>query len=455
MTKTDATSALKIETNDIEPIPEADRHGSPWHAFAVWTSANLEYATIFVGIISVLFFGLSFPLAVAALVLGNLLGTITHGWFSSWGPKAGIPQMVLNRSAFGRQGNWLPAGLTAVTATVGWFAVNSLSGAFALKTLTGLDIRVTLALIVTVQIVVALFGHNLIQLYERIALFALGAVFVVAAFVIFSQAHFDAAPLDGGKFSDLAGFTLAASAAYGYTAGWTPYATDYTRYFASNTNARRVGWAAGLGMFWSTSFLMIMGAAFVTIFPTGFAPSDAIVNLYHQLGSVLGALVMIAIGLGAVAANVVNIYSGAMSALALGLKVGQNARRAIVAGVASILGTTVAYISIADLGHSYENFLLVIAYWVAPWLGIVAADRWVRRGTDVAKVALSGQENAAGVIAFVVGTVASIYLFSNQVMYTGILAKALPIGDLTPVAGFVLGAALYLVLFPNFGSKLK
>lgn len=454
MTQTpNAAKAIAIETNDIEPIPAADRHGSAWHLFAVWTSANLEYATIFVGIISVLFFGLSFPLAVAALVLGNLAGSLTHGWFSSWGPKAGVPQMILNRTAFGKFGNILPAGLTAITATVGWFAVNSLSGAFALKTLTGLDISITLLIIVVVQIVVAMFGHNLIQLYERVALFVLGAIFVVAAIVIFSQANFNAAPLDGGTFPDFIGFTLAASAAYGYTAGWTPYATDYTRYLPSATSAKRVGLAAGVGMFWSTTFLMVMGAAFVTIFPKGFAPADAIVELYKTLGPVLGALVMLAIAFGAVAANVLNVYSGAMSALAIGLNVGVKARRAIVAVVASVLGTTVAFMSIKDLGHSYEGFLLVIAYWVAPWLGIVATDKLLRRGQDLATVAAEGRENFAGVIAFVLATVLSIFFFSNQVMYTGYFAKTFPIGDLTPVVGFVLGAAIYAIAFKALKVK--
>ena len=37
--------------------------------------------------------------------------------------------MVLSRLAFGYWGNALPAGLNSVTAGIGWFAVNSVSGA--------------------------------------------------------------------------------------------------------------------------------------------------------------------------------------------------------------------------------------------------------------------------------------------------------------------------------------
>jgi nucleobase:cation symporter-1, NCS1 family len=52
---------------------------------------------------------------------------------SQQGPIYEVPKMVLSRLGFGYWGNVLPAGLNAVTAGVGWFAVNSVSGAFALN----------------------------------------------------------------------------------------------------------------------------------------------------------------------------------------------------------------------------------------------------------------------------------------------------------------------------------
>jgi hypothetical protein len=50
-----------------------------------------------------------------------------------------------------------------------------------------------------------------------------------------------------------------------------------------------------------------------------------------------------------------------------------------------------------------------------------------------------------------VGLVVSVVLFSNQAKYVGPVPKALPdAGDLTPVVGFVLAAALYAVLYRAF-----
>jgi purine-cytosine permease-like protein len=47
----------------------------------------------------------------------------------------------------------------------------------------------------------------------------------------------------------------------------------------------------------------------------------------------------------------------------------------------------------------------------------------------------------------IVGAAVSIFLFSNQAIYTGPLPKALPqLGDLTFLVGFVLSAVVYYLL---------
>jgi NCS1 family nucleobase:cation symporter-1 len=106
--------------------------------------------------------------------------------------------------------------------------------------------------------------------------------------------------------------------------------------------------------------------------------------------------------------------------------------------------------------ESYENFLLVIAYWIAPWLGIVLVDRILRRGTSIAEFIpdKAKYRNPSGILAFIVAVVVSIALFSNQSFFTGFIAKAAPIGDLTPLVGFVLAGLLYLVFFRAFKPKV-
>ncbi len=465
-----APKASLVEPGGIEPIPLAHRHGSPWQLLSTWSAPNLEFATIFVGFIAVAYFGLSPWQAVAALLLGNFLGGLSQGYLSTWGPREGLAQMLMGRTAFGFWGNLIPAALNTAMAGLGWFAVNSISGAFALATLTGIPVWIALLIVVVVEVGVAFVGHDIVQLFERYAAFVLAAIFLVAGFFILSQANFGAPATGNGTIGDgstglggFGGFMLAAGAAFGYTAGWNPYASDYTRYMAPTTSKTKIFLAAGLGNFLSTSFLMIVGAASATIMHVGLAetasPTDTFTN---GMPDWIAGLTLLAIAVGAVSANALNIYSGAMSFLTLGIKIPFRLRRAIVALGFGVLGTIIALIALPDAGVTYEGFLLIIAYWIAPWLGVVLTDRYLRRGTAIADLVVNETtkyKNWAGPAAFVAATALSIFLFSNQVFYSGVLVKVAPeIGDLTAPVGFVLAALLYFVFFqiakPVLGAKL-
>jgi NCS1 family nucleobase:cation symporter-1 len=441
-----------VEPGGIEAISPERRHGSPWQLFATWTAPNLEFATIFVGVIAVAFFGLDFWSALLAIVLGNAVGSLTQGILSTWGPREGLAQLVLSRTAFGSRGNILPAAINTLMAGLGWFAVNSVSGAFALSTLTGMPVPLALLIIVVIEVALAFIGHDIVQLFERYATYVLGAIFLIAVITIFVNMHTGAAP-KGAGFS-FGGFTLAAGAAFGYAAGWNPYASDYSRYLPKTVKRLSVGLAAGLGNFISCTILMAAGAASAYIFTKS---DDPTANFVHSMPPVIRDLTLVAIACGAIAANALNIYSGAMSFLAAGIKIPFALRRALVAGGFGVIGFFLAWSAIPDAGANYENFLLVIAYWISPWLGVVLVDRYLRRGTSIAGIVPDHAKyrNPAGIIAFIFGTVVSIALFSNQTIYIGALAKAFPaIGDLTAIVGFVLAGGAYLLLFRLFKTKL-
>ncbi|MBP2322978.1 purine-cytosine permease-like protein [Kibdelosporangium banguiense] len=432
---------VKVEPGGIEPVAAQDKHGRPIQLFWTWTSPNLEFATIFLGVLAVSAFGLSFWQAAAALTLGNLLGSIAHGFLSARGPVHGVPQMVLGRVAFGYWGNLLPASLMSIMAGAGWFAVNSVSGAFALNSLTGLPVLLCLVLIVAVQILIAFFGHNLVQAFERYVFPVLAVVFLVTAIFIFARSALSGIGGAGG----LGGFLLTASAAFGYTAGWNPYAADYTRYLPAGTSRRAVGWFAGSGLFLATTVLMLVGAASVTV--GGNASSNPATTFTNNLPPWLAALTLLAIALGAVAANVLNVYSAALAFLTLGINLPLAWRRAVVAACFGAIGFVLAWLGLSDAGHAYESFLLVIAYWIGPWLGVVLVDMHVRRG-QVIDSALTDtrHRNWAGPVAMLAGMLISIGLFSNQSLYTGPIPQAVPwIGDITFLVGFVIAAGIYAV----------
>ncbi|MFC0109766.1 purine-cytosine permease family protein [Kibdelosporangium aridum] len=430
---------VKVEPGGIEPVAPADKHGRPRQLFWTWTSPNLEFATIFLGVLAVSAFGLSFWQAAAALTLGNLLGAIAHGVLSARGPVHGVPQMVLGRAAFGYWGNVLPATLMSVMAGAGWFAVNSVSGAFALNSLTGLPVLLCLIVVVGLQILIAFFGHNLVQAFERYAFPVLAVVFTITAVVIFAKAQ--PTQSTGGN---LGGFLLAASAAFGYTAGWNPYAADYTRYLPANTSRRAVGWSAGSGLFLATTVLMLVGAASVTI--GGSTSNNPTTVFTSHLPGWLAALTLLCIALGAVAANVLNVYSAALAFLTLGVKLPLAWRRAVVAAGFGVVGFILAWLGLSDAGHAYESFLLVIAYWVGPWLGVTLVDMHIRRGQQQLPLSDTSYRNWAGPVAMLAGMIVSIGLFANQSRYVGPVPEAVPwIGDITFLVGFAIAAVIYAV----------
>src|SRR5437763_16746608 len=147
-----------VEPGGVEYIALKERHGKPIDLFWTWLSPNLEFATVFIGVIAVAFLGLNLWQAALAIIVGTALGSITHGVLSSWGPKFGVPMMVQGRGAFGFLGNFVPAVLMSVTSGVGWFAVNSVSATFALVTLVHVPFWLALVVVVLLQVLVAFFG---------------------------------------------------------------------------------------------------------------------------------------------------------------------------------------------------------------------------------------------------------------------------------------------------------
>jgi nucleobase:cation symporter-1, NCS1 family len=445
------STVAAIEPGGAEFIPLSERHGKPYNQFWTWVSPNMEFATIFVGMIGIWYFQQSFWMATLAIVIGSGLGALSMAVLGARGPLFGVPQMVLSRISFGFLGNILPAGINALVAGVGWFAVNSVSGAFALNALLDWDPKLCLAIIVLVQIAVAFFGHNLVHLFERVSFPILAVIFIIAAVSIVSHAHGTIHTAhDGGG---IGGFLVLLGASFGYAAGWNPYASDYTRYLPADSNRKAAGAWAGLGVFVSCVFLEVLGAAAATVpTPATDNPTEAFVGIMPKG---VADVTLIAIALGAICANALNVYSGSMSFLALGIRIPLGLRRAIVAIVFGVAGFFVAWSGLKDAGEKYTNFLLIIAYWIGPWLGVYFTDQFLRRGKQVSGFLFDRKHNPyAGFVAMLVAGAVSIYFFADEPpMYTAwVPTHHKDFGDLTFEVGFVLAALIYLLLFTVQGG---
>lgn len=436
---------IAVEPGGDDYIPEDARHGTPRALFWTWMSPNLEFATIFVGVLAVSVYGMNFWQASLGLALGIGVGAAAHYLLSARGPLHGVPQMVLGRLGFGYRGNVLPAGFMSIMCGVGWFATNSVSGAFALNSLTGLPKVPALLVIVVAQTAFAFFGHNLVQAFERIAFPLLAIVFAIVTVVIFSKADLGA-PAPTGGIGGMGGFLLTVGTAFGYAAGWNPYAADYSRYLPSSVSKTATGLYASAGLFISCLWLTVLGAASATVASTvQGSPTDVFTA---NLPDLLAKLTLLAIAVGAVAANALNVYSGAMAFVTMGFKLPVRTQRALVSIAFGVIGFLVAWWALADAAASYEAFLLIVAYWIGPWLGVVFADEFLRRGQRVDHLLYDKTySNWGGVLAFGLGLIVSVLLFSNQAKFVGYAAKQVPeLGDITFFAGFLISGAAYLLL---------
>jgi NCS1 family nucleobase:cation symporter-1 len=368
-----------------------------------------------------------------------------------------VPMMVESRGAFGFLGNILPAGLNAFTGSIGWFIVNSVSGAFALQALGGLanltlPFWLTFLIIVVAQVAIATLGHNFIHVFERWALPLLGVVFIVACAFIFSKANYGVAANPGpvGHFGAL---TLLFTATFGYAAGWNPYAADYTRYLPPSVDRNMVGFWAAAGVFVSCVVIELAGAALASVPGTKWGPTDIpTVQLRQAMPDFIYYLTLLCIAIGAVAANAINIYSGTMSLVALGIRemgMTLRQRRAVLAIAAGVLGYVIGLVGQANVGpgSKYESFLLLISYWIGTWLAVVFVDYWIRKGDygDESIFYDTHYQRWQGFAAMAIGLIVSVGLFGNVYgVYVGPIPNNVAgIGDITFIVGFLLTAVLY------------
>jgi NCS1 family nucleobase:cation symporter-1 len=490
-------SVVAVEPHGLDAIDARERHGKPSDLFRLWFAANAETATFAVGILTTALFGTSFAGAALGIVAGNALAYAIVGLLSRGGPRYGLPQMVVSRRAFGRDGNVGPAVL-AFLAGVGWFAIDSVFGAQALAALAHVGYPLALAVLLVAQIALAVYGYNAIHAFERYAGVVLALGFTAIAIGTLARAHLGApfdphAPIAGG--GELAGVIFSAALAFSYAVGWGPASSDYSRYLAQESSPRRVSWWAALGGFIPSTLLELLGAAAVTaVRGPGIAaatPADTIVLLFG--GGPLATIGLLTVLIGTLSANCLNLYSGALSALvawdarrrpAFALAVGgafalltvvlllaarandPSARYApwIVAVAALAVGTLSATVvrwtlvrwqsalAVGILGgtlalagsdpastaHLYTNFLSLLSTWAAPWAGVLLATRGeTGRRTET-----------RALLAWLAGIAASLP-FWQQSWFTGPLAAAHPqLGDISYFVSFGVAYVLAIMLRP-------
>ncbi len=442
---------LSIEARGLEPIPADARYGSVGRIFTVWFTPNLVPAAFFVGTLAAAdFLQVGFVTGVLAIIVGNLIGSILVGILGTMGPATGMAQMPLARLAYGK--SIVVPGILNWLSCIGWDGINSVFGAAALSLLTGMPFVVGLVIIVLFQSALGVIGYEAIHTFEKYMALALGAMFVVLTIAIVGQAATGTARTDGFAGVDqLGAFVLFSTICASFVLAWALYASDYSRYLPTNTSRFGIFWVTVVALTLSAGWIEVLG-----LMVADKATSTSVGTIRDILGGgVLGALALVAIALGTVAVNAINDYTGSLSLQAAGLRI----PRIVSALIVAVLGFVFTlYLNSGDFFHKFENYLLFISYWIAPWAAVVLVDWWQRRKPVNVERLVNFGDLPSGVLALVslvVGFVVSLPFQQSSFGEEIRKATNLPVNwisdtylhyaDFAYVVGFVVAALVYWI----------
>jgi NCS1 family nucleobase:cation symporter-1 len=445
---------LSIESHGFEPIPETARYGSLGRVFTVWFTPNLVPAAFAIGTLAAAdFLQVGFLTGLLAIIVGNVVGSLLVAILAQMGPQTGMAQMPLARLAYGK--SIVLPGLLNWISCIGWDGINNIFGALALTIIVpAVPFWAALALIVVAQGLLGVVGYEAIHTFEKYMAIVLAILFAVVTVAILPKASTGIARTDGFTGLDqLGAFVLFSSITASFVLAWALYASDYTRYLPSNSSRSGIFWRTLLALTISAGWIELLGLLVADQTTNGTAV-DTINSLLG--GGIVGLVAMVAIVLGTIAVNALNDYTGSLSLLAAGVRV-PRVYSAITVAVLGFLFTL--YLNSGDFALKFENYLLFLSYWIAPWAAVVLADWWLRgRSADVSRLVEYSslppgwQGLAALIIGFVVSLPFQTSVFgSDLATSTGlpinsIAANQLHYADFAYLVGFVVAFVVYWVL---------
>lgn len=417
-------------------IPESRRTEKEISSFYLWFASNLTIADFALGFLPISF-GMSITDSIIALVIGNVLGGVFLALMSSMGPRAGLPQMVIGMKAMGRN----PGRVMSVlqwSNTGGWLTVNIVIASLALSTaFSGLNFIISIGLSVLVVAVAAFLGGKAIHRFEKVMSFVLGIMFAFLTIFALSRADLLASYSAKPVISGYAAFGITIAVSFSYLMSWSPYASDYSRYISQKRSTRKVFLFTFIGgavaSFWlETAGLLV---AIISGSPSGNPAGD----LYSILGG-FGTIGMLTLFLGGLSANSLNLYSNSVSLKTVGVKM----KRTTLVIVVSIIVMVIAVIGYGTFYDFYETFLLILDYWITPWIGVVIADFFIVNKGKKFELSSINPVNRTGVISYVIAIIVSIPFMAPPINFIGPVAQLLGGIDISYFVSFVVAILLYV-----------
>jgi nucleobase:cation symporter-1, NCS1 family len=410
----------------IEPVPERLRVLGLLDTTLLWTNLGISLLVL----VLPAYFDLPLSDALAATLVGGVLGNAMLALAALIGADARVPTMVLQRAPLGRQGSYLATGLN-ILQCLGWaifeLIVIATAAGLLCDKLFGFEAVWLWKLIFgAVAAALALLGPiGFVRRFVRkFAIWAVLASIAYLAWWILDGADLGAMWSEGGHHGS---FWVAVDTVVAVTVSWAPLVADYTRF---SRNGRSAFFGTGVGYLLPTLFQFGFGS--ILVLSRGVDPNHPELILTAIAGGgFAAALALFALTVDETDEAFANVYSGAVSTQNLFPRIPQ---RALIVG-ASVIATAGA---LAIDMRSYQRFLLLLGAVFVPLLGVLVAD-WLLKGAHYTRedVFDAPRVRVGAIVAWVVGF--AVYEWLAQPADLGFWSRLL--GHL-PTPSYQVGASI-------------
>ncbi|MGI5489086.1 purine-cytosine permease family protein [Microtetraspora malaysiensis] len=444
---------MAVEQRGIELVSLQERYGRPRDLLFLWSGTTLGIFTLVYGTV-VVSLGLSFPQAVAAIVIGNLLAFPLVGLTSLQGPAVGTSTMAVSRAAYGPKGaralgffGWLNmVGFEAGGMVLITFAALALLDKAGVHD-QGIGLKVAVILVAAlIQLVLPLVGHAAVMKAQKYFTWVFVAMFAIMAVLIGPKVEITAS---GG--ADFATFTAAVALVMSCGGlSWAPLGSDYSRYLPQNASRKAVFGYAALGGFVPYVLLMTLGAAVATVVKDAGDPISGLPGAlpgWFTVPYLLLAMVTL------FAVNTTDLYSSGLNLQAAGI----NVKRWVAVVADLVICVAITYVAVVSdsFNTMLNTFLGLLIIWLAPWAGVYLSD-WLRRRGSYDGPALfdesptspywgRGGIRLSGMAAQIIGMIAAA-LCINSTAFIGPISQAMGGADFSIFAGAIVAGITYLAL---------
>jgi len=461
--------ATEVEQYSVDTIAHEDRTSRPIDLFRIQFGGANTFATVILGTLPVLLFGLSFAEAVLAILVGVALGALVLCPMGLFGPRTGTNNAVSSGAHFGTAGRVIGSFLSLLTAVAFfsisvWVSGDAVVG--ALGRLAGVadsqPLRAAVYAIIGVLVmVVVVYGYQFMLLVNKVVVVGNSVLFLlgIAAYAsVFDPGYTSSTGYLLGSFWPT--FVLSVLVVMGNPVSFGAFLGDWSRYIPASTPKRRLIGATLLAQA-ATLVPFMFGVATATLVA---GESDYVVALVQASPLWFTFPLIVVAFLGGMSTGITSLYGTGLDFSSVFPRFSRVQASLLIGSIAFVFILVGRLLT--DLFASVNAFIGLIIVCTTPWMVIMIIGFAVRRGFYLPRdlqvfnrgevggaYRFSGGVNWRPVIAWVVGAASGLLFVYYPPLLVGPLSAAVAGGiDVSLPVSIGVAAVLYLgslFLFPE------